>query len=69
MTTLGFGDISANLTSSLGQILVMLQVILGYVILGALISVLSNLFTSDGPPQGLVKHPKNKPQAFTTKIT
>ncbi|TQP31219.1 hypothetical protein FLL93_15320 [Vibrio cholerae] len=69
MTTLGFGDISANLSSSLGQILVMLQVILGYVILGALISVLSNLFTSDGPPQGLVKHPKNKPHAFTTKIT
>ncbi|EHR6003875.1 pentapeptide repeat-containing protein [Vibrio parahaemolyticus] len=69
MTTLGFGDISANLDSNVGQILVMLQVVLGYVILGALISVLSNLFTSDGPPQGLVKHPKTSPIGFRVTIT
>jgi len=49
MTTLGFGDIAANPDSYFGQILLMVQVILGYVLLGALITRLAVLFTGDGP--------------------
>jgi uncharacterized protein YjbI with pentapeptide repeats len=49
MTTLGFGDIHANPDGYCGHILLTAQVILGYVILGALITRLSILFNSDGP--------------------
>jgi uncharacterized protein YjbI with pentapeptide repeats len=49
MTTLGFGDMSANPQSEISQIIVMFHVIIGYVILGALITRLSILFNSDGP--------------------
>ncbi len=49
MTTLGFGDIAANPDSWLGQVVLMVQVIFGYVLLGALITRLAVLFTSDGP--------------------
>lgn len=49
MTTLGFGDIAANPDSWQGQVVVMVQAILGYVLLGALITRLAVLFTSDGP--------------------
>ncbi len=49
MTTLGFGDIAANPDSWPGQVVLMLQVILGYVLLGALVTRLAILFTSDGP--------------------
>ncbi|MEL6440500.1 MAG: pentapeptide repeat-containing protein [Cyanobacteria bacterium J06621_8] len=44
MTTLGFGDMSAHPLSIPGHILVCIQVILGYVLLGALITRLSILF-------------------------
>ena len=44
MTTLGFGDISANPDSFWGHLLVMIQVLLGYFFLGALITRLSILF-------------------------
>ncbi|MFK0268311.1 pentapeptide repeat-containing protein [Pseudomonas asiatica] len=57
MTTLGFGDIAANKSSWLSQTLIVTHVLFGYMILGALLTVLSNLFTSDGPPEGLIKHP------------
>ncbi|RMO86702.1 Ion transporter [Pseudomonas syringae pv. philadelphi] len=57
MTTLGYGDISANKLSWLSQALVATHVLFGYVILGALLTVLSNLFISDGPPEGLIEHP------------
>lgn len=57
MTTLGFGDIYANAYSSFSQLLLITHVLSGYVLLGALITVLSNLFTADGPSRGLVKHP------------
>ena len=40
LTTLGYGDILPN--SSLGQILVILEVCIGYVMLGGLISILAN---------------------------
>ena len=57
MTTLGFGDIYANEFSWLSQLLLITHVLSGYVLLGALITVLSSLFAADGPSQGLVKHP------------
>jgi len=49
MTTLGFGDIYANETSIWGHVLLAIQVIMGYGLLGALITRLAVLFTGDGP--------------------
>lgn len=49
MTTLGFGDIAANPDSWAGQALLMFQVILGYVLLGALVTRFAIMFTSGGP--------------------
>jgi len=53
MTTLGFGDMYANAHSFLrglfGHLLLALQVILGYVLLGALVTRFAVLFTAGGP--------------------
>lgn len=49
MTTLGFGDLYAMKTSYWGHVLLMAQVILGYVLLGALVTRLGILFTSEAP--------------------
>ncbi len=49
MTTLGFGDVYAAPNSALGQILLSSQVILGYILLGALITRFAVLFTAGGP--------------------
>ena len=49
MTTLGLGDVAANPESWKGLTLLMLQVILGYVLLGALITRFAVLFTAGGP--------------------
>jgi len=53
MTTLGFGDMYANAHSFLrglfGHTLLALQVILGYVLLGALVTRFAVLFTAGGP--------------------
>jgi hypothetical protein len=49
MTTLGFGDIAANPDSWVGQTLLMIQVILGYVLLGALVTRFAVLFKAGGP--------------------
>ena len=49
MTTLGFGDIAANPDSWGGQTLLMFQVILGYVLMGALVTRFAVLFTAGGP--------------------
>ena len=49
MTTLGFGDMYAYPTSWFGHILLMVQVILGYVLLGALVTRFAVLFTAGGP--------------------
>ncbi len=49
MTTLGFGDMYANAQSILGHLLLMLQVILGYALLGALVTRFAVLFTAGGP--------------------
>lgn len=51
MTTLGFGDIHANPASGLGQTVLMAQVILGYVLLGALVTRFAILFSGEGPAQ------------------
>ena len=61
MTTLGFGDMCARKAIPevmnlaywrvlLGHVLLMMQVIVGYVILGALVTRLSMLFTSEDAP-------------------
>jgi len=49
MTTLGFGDIYANAQSLWGHILLSVQVILGYVLLGALVTRFAVLFVASGP--------------------
>jgi len=60
MTTLGFGDIYANPQKPWGYGLLMLQVIIGYVILGALVTRLSILFNSDGPSADFAKPDSKK---------
>jgi len=49
MTTLGFGDMYANAHSVWGHIMLSLQVILGYVLLGALVTRFAVLFIAGGP--------------------
>jgi len=49
MTTLGFGDIAANPDIGCGQVLLMAQVLLGYVLLAALVTRFAVLFTAGGP--------------------
>ena len=49
MTTLGFGDIHANPDSSVGQGLLMAQVLLGYILLAALVTRFAVLFQAGGP--------------------
>lgn len=49
MTTLGFGDMYAHSESILGHILLTLQVLLGYMLLGALVTRFAVLFTAGGP--------------------
>ena len=66
MTTLGFGDIHANPLNFWGHILLMIQVILGYVILGALVTRLSILFNSDGPAADFTK--PDFPKSWTHRL-
>ncbi len=49
MTTLGFGDMYAKDQSIWGHILLIIQVILGYVLLGALVTRFAVLFAAGGP--------------------
>ena len=67
MTTLGFGDIAANPDSWAGQTLLMFQVILGYVLLGALVTRFAVLFTAGGPA-GKFADEKKKRNKTTEKI-
>lgn len=60
LTTVGYGDMYP--INSFAQCVVMTQIIMGYFFLGSLITVLSNLFTADAPPKGLIKHPLRKPE-------
>ena len=56
MTTLGFGDMHAAKSGDwpgyVGYLLLSIQVIIGYVILGALITRLGIRFTSEAPDAG-----------------
>ncbi len=65
MTTLGFGDIAANPDSWPGQVVLMIQVILGYVLLGALVTRLAVLFTSDGPAGSFTPMDKETKELLT----
>ena len=49
MTTLGFGDMYARGQSIFGHLFLMLQVILGYVLLGSIVTRFAVLFTAGGP--------------------
>jgi uncharacterized protein YjbI with pentapeptide repeats len=49
MTTLGFGDIHADPTSLAGHLVLSAEVLLGYVLLGALVTRFAVLFTGLGP--------------------
>jgi len=49
MTTLGFGDMYARGQSIFGHLLLILKVLLGYVLLGALVTRFAVFFTGDGP--------------------
>ena len=60
MTTLGFGDMYANVATKLddtyatvrcvcGHLILMIQVVMGYVLLGALVTRFAVLFTAGGP--------------------
>ncbi|MHC4678597.1 MAG: pentapeptide repeat-containing protein [Planctomycetota bacterium] len=49
MTTLGFGDMYANAQSIWGHILLTIQVVLGYVLLGALVTRFAVMFRAGGP--------------------
>ena len=64
MTTLGFGDMYANAHSLfrglVGHLLLILQVILGYVLLGALVTRFAVLFNAEGPAGEFVGEPKKK---------
>jgi len=57
MTTLGFGDMYAMPGSIWGHILLMIQVLLGYVLLGALITRFAIMFQEEGPR---IEQPKRK---------
>jgi hypothetical protein len=69
MTTLGFGDIAANPNSWMGQVLLMIQVILGYVVLGALVTRFAILFTAGGPAGKFSKKKRNIKQGDVMKET
>ena len=70
MTTLGFGDMYANTNSFLrglfGHALLAIQVILGYVLLGALVTRFAVLFTAGGPA-GEFADEKRKPKRTQRK--
>lgn len=68
MSTLGFGDIHPSMNCWLGQIIVIIQVVYGYILFGSLLTILSNLFNSDGPAKGLVKHKDEDEKTVTYTI-
>ena len=60
MTTLGFGDMYASENSFWGHILLMVQVLLGYIMLGALVTRFAVLFTAGGPAAKFTSKRKQK---------
>jgi len=67
MTTLGFGDMYARAWSWPGHLLLMAQVLLGYVLLAALVTRFAVLFTAGGPAGRFSKHPKTPTKKPTKK--
>jgi uncharacterized protein YjbI with pentapeptide repeats len=70
MTTLGFGDMHAQSNSICGHVLLTLQVLLGYILLGALITRFAVLFTSGGPAGKFIRLDDKgpaKPPALTSE--
>lgn len=61
MTTLGFGDMYARKGSWIGHFLLTVQVILGYVLLGAMVTRFAVLFTAGGPAGTFSKKETPKP--------
>ena len=64
MTTLGFGDIHANPESWAGQALLIVQVMLGYILLGALVTRFAVLFASGGPAQRFPEERRPRERAW-----
>lgn len=64
MTTLGFGDMYAQSGSFLGHILLTIQVLLGYILLGALVTRFAILFTSSGPAMTISKKEQKNSNAI-----
>ncbi|MHC4260032.1 MAG: pentapeptide repeat-containing protein [Planctomycetota bacterium] len=62
-TTLGFGDMYANAQKVWGHVFLSLQVILGYVLLGALVTRFAVLFTAGGPAGKFSKKDKGEDAA------
>ena len=60
MTTLGFGDLFARAHEPWGHVFLSIQVILGYVLLGALVTRFAVLFSAGGPPGRFSPKPKKK---------
>ena len=60
MTTLGFGDMYAEPGSKAGHILLILQVLLGYILLAALVTRFAVLFTAGGPAGSFPKKKSKK---------
>jgi hypothetical protein len=57
--TLGFSDMYAKAQSIWGHILITLQAILGYVLLGALVTRFAIMFTAGGPAGKFAGENKN----------
>jgi uncharacterized protein YjbI with pentapeptide repeats len=60
MTTLGFGDMYAEPGSKAGHILLIIQVLFGYILLAALVTRFAVLFTAGGPATKFTKKRKEK---------
>ena len=63
MTTLGFGDMAANPESIVGHVILAIQVLMGYVLLGVLVTRFAVLFTSGGPGESRSKSRSWQPEA------
>lgn len=68
MTTLGFGDMFAKTNSYLGYVALIIHVIFGYFLLGALITRLAIVFTSGGPSHSFEKDKNRVMRSFRLYI-
>jgi hypothetical protein len=73
MTTLGFGDMHANDTHFgwgwwFGHSLLVLQVLTGYVLLGALVTRFAILFAAGGPAGNFTKYEQQKSEALNGEM-